>query len=279
MGFDPGSPGSCPGLKAALNHWATRAAPLSTQTSPIVFSKAIGWLSSTLVSQFLGVTQLTPPQKLHYPSLTPTNSHLNKAPAQVNSLTFTVHLTTCSADKVKLFCIFLKCMMALWHCYCNQSPWSVLKKWWSNLFLRYIYMSMCGPVYVYDMQIIILSATSKLTMDNAYVNWQYTKEYKKQKQFSCSLSSVTPAFWLNDTWFFETCIFSQCPFLLFLSYTQELRSRFQLSPHQAPSFFPHAFSLLCHLPYKHPSVQVHMGTWAALENSYNHDDWRTGDIF
>ena len=208
-----------------------------------------------------------------------TNSHLNKAPAQVNSLTFTVHLTTCSADKVKLFCIFLKCMMALWHCYCNQSPWSVLKKWWSNLFLRYIYMSMCGPVYVYDMQIIILSATSKLTMDNAYVNWQYTKEYKKQKQFSCSLSSVTPAFWLNDTWFFETCIFSQCPFLLFLSYTQELRSRFQLSPHQAPSFFPHAFSLLCHLPYKHPSVQVHMGTWAALENSYNHDYWRTGDIF
>ena len=73
--------------------------------------------------------------------------------------------------------------MALWHCYCNQSPWSVLKKWWSNLFLRYIYMSMCGPVYVYDMQIIILSATSKLTMDNAYVNWQYTKEYKNKNSF------------------------------------------------------------------------------------------------
>ena len=27
VGLDPGSPGSCPGLKAALNRWATRAAP------------------------------------------------------------------------------------------------------------------------------------------------------------------------------------------------------------------------------------------------------------
>ena len=26
MGLDPGSPGSCPGLKASLNHWATQAA-------------------------------------------------------------------------------------------------------------------------------------------------------------------------------------------------------------------------------------------------------------
>ena len=26
MGLDPGSPGSCPGLKAVLNHWATGAA-------------------------------------------------------------------------------------------------------------------------------------------------------------------------------------------------------------------------------------------------------------
>ena len=29
MGLDPGSPGSCPGLKVALNHWATWAAPVS----------------------------------------------------------------------------------------------------------------------------------------------------------------------------------------------------------------------------------------------------------
>ena len=27
VGFDPGSPGSCPGPKAALNRCATRAAP------------------------------------------------------------------------------------------------------------------------------------------------------------------------------------------------------------------------------------------------------------
>ena len=30
MGLNPGSPGSHPGLKVALNHWATRAAHLST---------------------------------------------------------------------------------------------------------------------------------------------------------------------------------------------------------------------------------------------------------
>ena len=29
VGLDPGSPGSHPGLKAALNHWATRAARLT----------------------------------------------------------------------------------------------------------------------------------------------------------------------------------------------------------------------------------------------------------
>ena len=28
VGLDPGSPGSCPGLKAALNHWATGAVHL-----------------------------------------------------------------------------------------------------------------------------------------------------------------------------------------------------------------------------------------------------------
>ena len=31
VGLDPGSPGSHPGLKAALNHWATRAAQHSAQ--------------------------------------------------------------------------------------------------------------------------------------------------------------------------------------------------------------------------------------------------------
>lgn len=42
-----------------------------------------------------------------------TTSHLNKAPGQVSSLTFIVHLTTCSTDKVKLIHVFFKCVMAL----------------------------------------------------------------------------------------------------------------------------------------------------------------------
>lgn len=40
-------------------------------------------------------------------------SHLNKASGQVNSLTFIVHLTTCSTDKFKLIHVFFKCVMAL----------------------------------------------------------------------------------------------------------------------------------------------------------------------
>ena len=36
MGLDPGSPGSRPGLQAALNHCATGAAPLSQFLSAIV---------------------------------------------------------------------------------------------------------------------------------------------------------------------------------------------------------------------------------------------------
>lgn len=43
-------------------------------------------------------------------------------------------------------------------------------------------------------------------------------------------------------------------------------------------FFSHALTLLCHLSYKHPSLQVHLDTRAVLGNSHNHGCWRSGDI-
>lgn len=131
-------------------------------------------------------------------------------------------------------------------------------------------------------------------MKNGYTNQQYTKECKKEKQLSCSLSSIIPAFQLDDNWFFELVSSSSVLSSRSLSHTLELRSRFQLSPHRAPSFFflmPSFFCATCPtntegcLWVKFVSevcewrLQVHLGTWAVLENSYNHEYWRSGDIF
>ena len=37
MGLDPGSPGSCPGLKVALHRWATRAAPQGANINMLIY--------------------------------------------------------------------------------------------------------------------------------------------------------------------------------------------------------------------------------------------------
>ena len=53
MGLDPWSPGSRPGLKAALNPWATGTALLVTIFKPIFFSKRTCMLNSLTVSLLL----------------------------------------------------------------------------------------------------------------------------------------------------------------------------------------------------------------------------------